>query len=317
MEGVRGGMGTKSPVGNTSSMAMGGLCRFFAAGGCAYGARCRYAHAAPPTVPAQTTTDAFKVVCWNVLAHIHTHYNANGHGGAVKTTESAEQRLLRHQRIARTLLDLQADAYLLQEVDSHFMPADWQPDRPLPCGEMLRGYTPYRSYSKRGEGTVVMLRDDRFVRDTSIRTAYLPATAEHGWKTGVVLHAQPVGGGPHFRWARLTARASLRRRLRAGTICTNTRANARRHATGPRIAFVSVHLRWGEPAAQSQLLSSALSAVSRATAVVLAGDFNSTPLELDESVPAARDCRAPSPLSVRPCCCRCAASRSGLARIPG
>ncbi len=58
-----------------------------------------------------------------------------------------------------------------------------------------------------------------------------------------------------------------------------------RHATGPLVAFASVHLRWGEPAVQSRLLSSALWAVSRATALVLAGDFNCTTLELAESVP--------------------------------
>ena len=172
-------------------------CRFFASGGCTYGQRCRYSHAAPAASEHWTTHEfAFKVVSWNVLAHIHTHYNAAGHGGATKSLESAEQRLVRHRQVVQTLLELQADVYLLQEVDSHFMPADWQQDRPLPCGETLRGYTPYRSYSERGEGTVVMLRDDRFVRDTSIPTAYLPATAEHGWKTGVVVHARPTGGGP-------------------------------------------------------------------------------------------------------------------------
>ena len=171
-------------------------CRFFASGGCTYGQRCRFSHAAPAAREQGTTEFGFKVVSWNVLAHIHTHHNAAGHGGATKSLESAEQRLVRHRQVLQTLLELQADVYLLQEVDSYFMPADWQQDRPLPCGETLRGYTPYRSYSERGEGTVVMLRDDRFVRDTSIPTAYLPATAEHGWKTGVVVHARPTGGGP-------------------------------------------------------------------------------------------------------------------------
>ena len=114
----------------------------------------------------KVATSPFVVVCWNVLAHIHTHHNAAGHGGEAKTLEAQTQRTARHVRIVHALQRLAPDIVLLQEVDTTFIPLDWQPNQgPLPCGERLDGYTPFRSYSDRGDGCAVLLRDAAFVRD--------------------------------------------------------------------------------------------------------------------------------------------------------
>ena len=90
--------------------------------------------------------DALGVVSWNVLAHVHTHWNAAEHGGAPKSLESDAQRISRHARVVRRLHALRPAVALLQEVDATLMPQDWQ-GGPLPCGEHLDGYTPFRSYT--------------------------------------------------------------------------------------------------------------------------------------------------------------------------
>jgi endonuclease/exonuclease/phosphatase family metal-dependent hydrolase len=179
------------------------------------------------------------VVTWNCLAHIHTHWDTELHQGTPKSLESSAQRTVRLRTVVRTLRDLLPDVALLQEVDEHLIPREWQ-GGPLPCGESLDGYVPYRSYGDRGEGTVVLLRKAVLQCDTSIPTAYLPKTSEHGWKTGVVVHAKRVAAGPHER----------------------------------PIALASVHLRWGAPQQQSALLAAAMGARAPNVPMVLGGDFN-------------------------------------------
>ena len=95
------------------------------------------------------------VVSWNVLAHVHTHWDSALHCGADKAVETEQQRIARHLTILRRLKALKLDVALLQEVDEHFIPMGWQSGL-LPCGESLDGYVPYRSYNDRSnEGTVV------------------------------------------------------------------------------------------------------------------------------------------------------------------
>ena len=200
---------------------------------------------------------SFTVLSWNILASIHTHHDAARHmnepaveavigakrsrvsqGRPRALLESAEQRKVRHVQIVHTLRRLSPDIALLQEVDSFFMPRTWQPAQgPLPCGEMLEGFTPYRSYSEREEGTVVLLKDATIQRDRSVPVGYLPATEAHGWKTGVTLHA---------RW--------------------------REHDVS--IAVASVHLRWGSPEHQQALLCSAVREHTANTPFLIGGDFN-------------------------------------------
>lgn len=195
------------------------------------------------------------VVTWNCLAHIHTHWDVERHHGKPKSLETAAQMLARHHAIVSRLRALQPDCALLQEVDEHFMPRTWQQDAPLPCGQMLEGYVPYRSYSDRGEGTVVLLRSATLVRDTSVPTAYLPPSEAHGWKTGVVVHARRVGAG----------------------------------SDSQPIAFGSVHLRWGAPQQQATLLAAALGARQHgAVPMVMGGDFNArVPQLASERIDAA------------------------------
>jgi len=83
---------------------------------------------------------AFRVLSWNILAHIHTHHNTCGHGGPPGSLETPGQRDARHRQIAHTLMQIQPDIIILQEVDTTFMPLEWQPTDPLPCGERLTGY---------------------------------------------------------------------------------------------------------------------------------------------------------------------------------
>jgi len=192
------------------------------------------------------------VLCWNVLAHIHTHRDTELHTGEASSSgseiclETPAQMRARHVKIVSAIARHAADVAILQEVDSHFMPIDWQGWKgPLPCGEWLEGYTPYRSYSERGEGTVVLLRDATVKRDTSVRTAYLAATEGHGWKTGVVLQAQRVG-----------------------------------HPQRPFVVG-TVHLRWGSPEQAGALLRSALSSRDPRVPMILGGDFNTPVTNLE------------------------------------
>merc|ERR1711988_2076693 len=189
---------------------------------------------------ANTNWSSFRVLSWNILAHIHTHYNSAGHKGPPKSCESAEQRVARHRTIVQTITQLAPDIAMLQEVDSTFMPSDWQArNGPLPCGERLDEYTPYRSYSDRGEGTVILLRDAAFVRDRSVNASYLPAIKEHGWKTGMALHA-----------------------IRCGD------------PTQQPIAIASVHLKSGAYEAQRALLEAAVAEMQAGCGAILGGDFN-------------------------------------------
>ena len=191
----------------------------------------------------KVTTSPFVVVCWNVLAHIHTHHNAAGHGGEAKTLEAQAQRTARHVRIVRALQRLAPDIALLQEVDTTFIPLDWQPNQgPLPCGERLDGYTPFRSYSDRGDGCAVLLRDAAFVRDREIETLYLPASRRFGHKAAVVVHARRTGAS----------------------------------APEPPIAIACVHLKWGKPAQQQALLRAVTEHMRAGCPAVLGGDFNTS-----------------------------------------
>ena len=157
------------------------------------------------------------VVCWNVLAHIHTHHNWAAHGAPRKTLETPAQRDARHRRVARTLARLAPDVALLQEADESFMPVQWQPEEPLPCGERLDGYTPYRSYSDRGDGCVVLLRQQSFRCDEAVDTVYSPAADFLPPRQGVMVHARRVGAAEaeppfaiasvHLEWG--AARAHL------------------------------------------------------------------------------------------------------------
>ena len=157
------------------------------------------------------------MVCWNVLAHIHTHHNWAAHGAPRKTLETPAQRDARHRRVARTLARLAPDVALLQEADESFMPVQWQPEEPLPCGERLDGYTPYRSYSDRGDGCVVLLRQQSFRRDKAVDTVYSPAADFLPPQQGVMVHARRVGAAEaeppfaiasvHLKWG--AARAHL------------------------------------------------------------------------------------------------------------
>jgi len=189
------------------------------------------------------------VLSWNLLAHVHTHWNFSEHGGTPRSLETEEQRQARHLHILRRLNALRPAVVLLQEVDATFMPQDWQPaSGPLPCGQRLEGYTPYRSYTppwgprKHAEGTAVLLRDDAWVRDKTAPKALIASSEETGWKTGMVVHACPID------------------------------------APERSVAFASVHLRHGAPPRQQALLAMALAARrDDSTPMVLGGDFNATP----------------------------------------
>ena len=78
-------------------------------------------------------------------------------------------------------------------------------------GERLDGYTPYRSYSDRGDGCVVLLRQQSFRRDKAVDTVYSPAVDFLPPRQGVMVHARRVGAA---------------------------------EAESP-FAFASVHLKWG------------------------------------------------------------------------
>lgn len=72
----------------------------------------------------------FSVLSWNVLAHIHTTYNAVAHQQGDRARESEAQRVARRAASLRRLQQLAPDLALLQEVDAFFAP---------PPGEILPG----------------------------------------------------------------------------------------------------------------------------------------------------------------------------------
>lgn len=174
-------------------------------------------------------------------------------------------------------VELDPDVILLQEVDEHFMPIDWNPadGSPLPCGSKLEGYTPYRSYNvgtkdKKACGVAVLLKDAVLTRDRSIDTVYLKATEAHGWKTGVVVHAMPVRGATCQSGSKTATAAGYADAAAADDDGLTAPAPPRKKqllqwhpSPSPSIAFGSLHLRWSSdmpnvPAVT--LLTSALAA---------------------------------------------------------
>lgn len=185
----------------------------------------------------------FTVMCWNVLASVHTHYTQSAHGGKGSGgNETKEQSKQRHLSIIERIMECKADVVLLQEVDDLFLPREWQRGQ-LPCGLSLDGYTPYRSYSPcsiqgRMEGVAILLKNGVFERDLGLPKTALAKTNKRGWKCGMVVHARRCGS-PH-----------------------------------ERVCFASVHLKWGCQSSKTQLLQDALLACSPEVPTVLGGDFN-------------------------------------------
>ena len=211
---------------------------------------------------------------WNVLASVHTGWNASAHGGPAKTQESEAQRQTRYGRVATAINREQPDVLLLQEVDERFLPRDWQRGKgPLPCGVELRGYTPYRSYSpSRGgvlEGVAILLRHGVFEKDVSlpreVAACRLPKCDRRGGKEALVVHAR----------------------------CC--------HDHTQRVVFCTVHLRWGDPEPKLNVIVDTLEAAAAGSTtpcvVVLGGDFN-TRLEhmapLDAALGASGLVRCPA-----------------------
>ena len=86
------------------------------------------------------------------------------------------------------------------------------------------------------------------MRDTNFEKAYVPATAEHGWKTAMVVHAKRVGARP----------------------------------SDPTLAVASVHLKWGDPLASAALLAAAIGKRGHwSMPVVIGGDFNADVASLE------------------------------------
>lgn len=61
-------------------------------------------HIDTTTLETKMAPTELKVVSWNVLAHVHTHYDFKLHGGAAKTLETDAQMVTRHQRIVAKLV---------------------------------------------------------------------------------------------------------------------------------------------------------------------------------------------------------------------
>lgn len=116
-----------------------------------------------------------------------------------------------------------------------------------PAHLFIHRYKVFASYSPKGVGCVVLLRDERFQLDASVAVAYLSASEAHGSKTGVVVHARRAGtAGP----------------------------------AGEPLALANVHLRHGDPVFKRSLLRSALAAVKPDTPCIVAGDFNTNQRQL-------------------------------------
>jgi len=195
--------------------------------------------------------EPFRVMTWNILASVHTHWNSDAHGGASRTCETVDQRHNRHIQIVAAIHRLQPDVVLLQEVDTLFLPLAWKHGQRLPCGSYLHGYTVHQSYSplKTGvsipqEGVAILTRNGVWETDPSLKKTCLEKTRDRGWKCSLVLHAR------------------------------------RCHDHSQRACFVSVHLQWGAPSAQANLLRDALKAADSTVPIVLGGDFNITAREL-------------------------------------
>ena len=196
----------------------------------------------------------FRVMTWNILASVHTHWNHASHGGSPGSVETEFQRHTRHRAIVCRINNEQADVVLLQEVDSLFLPRDWQGGA-LPCGSVLSSYVPYRSCSLHPqsglyEGVAILLRVGVWTRDTRVPKVSLAKNARRGWKCGLVLHA------------------------------------VRCHDPEQCVCFVSVHLKHGGDAPKLNLISDALKNAHPNIPVLLGGDFNTTEARLATLQPA-------------------------------
>lgn len=201
-----------------------------------------------------TPTTPLKVVCWNVLAHMHTHHNSRSHGGV--SCETAAQRQCRHVLIAQELNRLDPDVAFLQEVDPTFMPVNWQPTNgtALPCGvELLPGHTLHRPLHPGERDTVAILVRDSIVL---VDVEHPPVFVECNGKTGGVVH--------------------LRHRVAAhgdgGT----------KQGSTPTIAVASVHLRSGEPEEKQRLLRKLVDCFAPGCARIIGGDFNTSTQQLEK-----------------------------------
>ena len=139
--------------------------------------------------------EPFRLFTWNILASVHTHWNSSATGAAEGSVESAAQAAARHRAVVRRIIEECPDVCILQEVDTHFMPLEWQGGM-LPCGLSLTGFTPHRSFSKTAsgaaEGVAILLRDGVWMRDREFPKARLVKERRTGWKSGLVLHARQV-----------------------------------------------------------------------------------------------------------------------------
>lgn len=61
-----------------------------------------------------TLLPPFRVMTWNILASVHTHWSSAAHGGALKSTESDAQRTQRHLLVVSRLMHELPDVALLQ-----------------------------------------------------------------------------------------------------------------------------------------------------------------------------------------------------------
>jgi len=183
----------------------------------------------------------FRVMTWNVLAHVHTHWNHRDHGGSEKALETEAQRRTRHRAVVNVVMRELPDVVLLQEVDEFFMPPDWQAGL-LPCGVSLPGYEAFKSYalvdSGHLEGVVILFRKGIWEPDPQRPPILLERSEKRGWKCGLVVPA-----------CRCLDRL--------------------------KCCFVSVHLTPYKLPGKIGLLSDALEAIgSDSEQVILGGDFN-------------------------------------------
>jgi endonuclease/exonuclease/phosphatase family metal-dependent hydrolase len=192
----------------------------------------------------------FKVLTWNVLASVHTHWDSDVHNSG-SALESDDQRVSRHQAIVKRILLLQPDVVLLQEADDSFIPYNWECGL-LPCGYELTGYRPFISYTTTKsvlEGTVILLKEDVWEINESFPIWKIEKSHKSGWKNGIGLCAQ---------------------------MC---------HDPSQVCCFMSVHLRWGDENAKLGMLNSVLSRLPVNMPALLAGDFNT---ECDHLEPLER-----------------------------
>jgi hypothetical protein len=195
--------------------------------------------------------EPFRVMSWNVLASVHTHYVKTIHKG--DRCESSEWRCRRHKANIRRIVKESPDVVLLQEVDAWLIPEGWE-GGVLPCGLPLDGYSVVQSYGPTGsdskgpaEGVVILLRKGVWELDPDAdeAVAKFGKTKRRGQKCGLTVHAR------------------------------------RSHDHTQKCAFSTVHLQFDKNASPTTTsegklgnLRDALKVVHRDTPVILAGDFN-------------------------------------------